>query len=755
MQSSSSASQDERGSIESIPDFATWQTSAADRRVAVVVAGLMIALGCAAFVFGRNPGPVVPAVLPMLMGCVIITELMSAYLLLSQFLELRYPALGFVGAAYLLSGLLVIPYLLTFPKIFSPTGLFNANEQTALILWALWHTGFPLLALTYVIAQRRFGAMQWPLLRARGFTFAILLTCVTIAVTALVFTTQFRNSLPIFVQNGQFTALTIRTLLPVICAFDLAALFALVSITRGRTVIPMWLSLAILASLFDSIIGLVCARFSFGWYAGKMFAVASSTFILGAFVNEFLGLNRRLVYASKELQRLSAAERQQAQERAEFLAYHDALTGLGNRARLQERLFENISAAARHGDRVALLFIDLDHFKDVNDACGHVVGDVVLIEAARRLRSVVRMEESIARLGADEFAVVASDLRSASDAELIAIRLRSALREPFTVGDGTIHLSASIGMAIYPDDGTSAEALLDYADAAAHRAKRDGGDNQQFYNRDIAERIRLRHTIHEGLRRALTRGEFVLHFQPLLNLYSGEIESAEALIRWQDPTNGLIPPGDFISIAEETGLMVPIGRWVLETALRQASLWRSKAMPIRIAVNVSTKQFQDPSFFQHLLATLKDTKTKPEMLELEVTESVAMADVTGNAVLQQCKQIGIHLALDDFGTHYSSLAYLKRLPVDTIKIDRSFVQGLPFNRDDAAIVRAIIALGHTLSRSIVAEGVEGVDQLNWLKQAGCDVAQGYVIAKPMEISAWDTWLSAWRSKRGALLSQSS
>jgi diguanylate cyclase (GGDEF)-like protein len=738
---------------DDLPNFATWQTSERDRRISCYVAIFMVALACAAVLFGRSPGPVVPGILPTLIGCVIITELMSAYLLLSQFVELRYPALAFVGAAYLLSGLLVIPYLLTFPKVFSQTGLFNANEQTALTLWAIWHTGFPVLGLCYVIAQRRFGTVQWPMLRVRKAVITLILSCVTIAIAALFLTTHYREWLPTFVQDGQFTARSTEGLLPIISMFDVAALIGLVGISRGRSVVPLWLSLAILASLFDSVIGLICARYSFGWYTGKMFAVASSTFILGAFVNEFLGLNRKLACAHSELQRLSVVERQQARERVEFLVHHDALTGLNNRPRLQERLGETISAAARYDGRVALLFIDLDHFKNVNDAFGNVVGDEVLIETSRRLRDVVRVDECIARLGGDEFAVVASDLTTASGAAAIAIRVRHALRDPFAAGDQVIHLSASVGMAIYPDDGISAETLLDHADAAAYRAKRDGGDSQQYYNTEIAEYIRLHHSIQEGLRRALTAGEFVLQYQPLLNLHSGEIESAEALIRWKDPVNGLIPPCEFIPIAEETGLMVPIGRWVLESALQQASEWRDHGMPMRVAVNVSAKEFQDPSFFQHLVATLNATKIEPEMLEVEVTESVAMADVAGKAVLHQCRQIGVRLSLDDFGTHYSSLAYLKRLPVDTIKIDRSFVQGLPFNRDDSAIVRAIIALGRTLNRRIVAEGIEGVDQLNWLKQAGCDFAQGYLIAKPMDIGAWHAWFAAWQSKRGALVTQ--
>jgi len=738
----------------STPDLSTWETTPAERGVATTVGLIMVSVALVAAVFGRTPGPTAPVILPLFMGCVVITELMSSGILLAQFLELRNRSLAYVGAAYLLSGLLVIPYLLTFPNVFSPTGLFGANEQTALTIWAIWHLSFPSLVIMYVLVDQKFGGQQLSAQTSRKIVGGVVLVCALAATAVFYLTAHFRDLLPTFVLDGHFTAATQFGLLPTICALDIMALSLLIRTMRGRTVTPLWLSLAVLASLFDSIMGVIGHRYSVVWYTGKLFAVASSSFILGAFTYEFIRLSRKLGVANQELRRLAEMERRQAQEQLEFLARHDALTGLGNRAKLQEILTEKINAAARYNNRAALLLINLDRFKDVNDAAGHAAGDGVLLEASKRLRSIIRLEEVVARLGNDEFAVVASELGSASDALPIAIRLRDALREPFAVGDRSFHLTASVGMAIYPDDGGSAEILLDHAEAAAYHVKREGGDNQRFYNREIAEHVRLRQLIQEGLRRAIARGEFVLHFQPLLDLHSGKIASAEALIRWEDPVNGLIAPADFIPVAEETGLMLPIGRWVIETALRQAKEWWNNSTPVRISVNVSTKQFQDPLFFQHLVTALKDAKARPEMLELEVTESVAMADVAGHAMLHQCKQIGIQIALDDFGTHYSSLSYLKRLPVDTIKIDRSFVQGLPFNRDDQAIVRAIIALGHTLDRHIVAEGIEGVEQLNWLRQSGCDVVQGYLLAKPMEMSAWGAWLSEWQSRRSGLLSSS-
>jgi EAL domain-containing protein (putative c-di-GMP-specific phosphodiesterase class I) len=246
--------------------------------------------------------------------------------------------------------------------------------------------------------------------------------------------------------------------------------------------------------------------------------------------------------------------------------------------------------------------------------------------------------------------------------------------------------------------------------------------------------------VHEGLQRALDRCEFVLHFQPLMDLHTGNIESVEALVRWQHPDKGFIPPAEFIPVAEDTGLMLPIGKFVLETALREASLCRLDSAPIRVAVNVSARQFHDPSFVQHLRSVLKSTGIAASGLELEVTESVAMEDEAGNAILRKCKDVGVGISLDDFGTHYSSLAYLKRLPIDTIKIDRSFVSGLPANVEDVAIVKTIIALGRNLKRRIIAEGVENAEQLQWLKRAGCDVAQGFYISKPMPIAELIAWM---------------
>ena len=593
--------------------------------------------------------------------------------------------------------------------------------------------------LGYVLVEQRFGCAPLSSARARWATVSVVAGCLIFTIVATLLTTEFREFLPAFVQHGRFTLLTQAGLLPVIGLIDLAALGALVLVMRGRTVTPLWLSLAVLASLFESVMGLMCQRFSFGWYTSKLFAVASSSFVLGAFVYEFVGLSRRLATVNGELQRLNALEQQQARERIDFLANHDPVTGLANRAGLKQQLRTEILAARRSGSQLALLFVDIDRFKDINDAFGRATGDGVLIEVANRLRTTLRRIELVARVDSDKFAAALGGLAAPSDAEPIASRLRTVLAEPLSIGDRMHYVTASIGIAVCPEDGKTSTSLLDRAQAAVRSVKRDGGNGQQYFNSQIAERMRLRRLCHEGLRRALDYNEFVLHYQPLLDLQSGNIESAEALVRWQNPASGLVPPNEFIPVAEETGLMRPLGRWVLETALREARCWRDKGRPLRIAVNVSATQFHDPAFVQYLREALSVTNTEPKMLEIEVTESVAMADIAGNAVLRQCKGLGVGISLDDFGTHFSSLAYLKRLPIDTIKIDRSFVKELPFNPDDAAIVRAIVAMGQSLNRRIVAEGVENADQLEWLKQVGCNSAQGYFIARPMPSDAWDEW----------------
>ena len=434
--------------------------------------------------------------------------------------------------------------------------------------------------------------------------------------------------------------------------------------------------------------------------------------------------------------------RDSTRERLVYLAYHDELTGLPNRSHWQELLRTHIRGATERSDPTgfAVMFIDLDNFKDVNDALGHAKGDDVLVEAASRLREALRPYDIIGRLGGDEFAVLLPELRHPGETREIANRLLEGLRLPYTVQHRAFELGGSIGIAHYPEHGTSVEALLQHSDVALYSAKRSGGNCHRVYMPAMSDEHDHYLDMKQALVRAMRAEEFSLHYQPLLDLRTGQCDHAEALIRWNDPDKGLVSPGQFIGIAEESGLMQGIGRWTFETAVKQLQVWNRVNRQVRVSLNASAKHFQDPSFFDHLSDTLRTAQVSPEQVQLEVTESVAVADIeSATDTLSRLQRIGTKTVLDDFGTHYSSLKYLQELPINTIKVDASFVRGLPHNEHDAAIVRGVISLGHDLGRTIVAEGVETRDQLDWLRRASCDVVQGYLVERPMTAQRFERW----------------
>ncbi|MDQ6823879.1 MAG: EAL domain-containing protein [Candidatus Eremiobacteraeota bacterium] len=426
-----------------------------------------------------------------------------------------------------------------------------------------------------------------------------------------------------------------------------------------------------------------------------------------------------------------------------YLAYHDSLTALANRAQFHSRLTETIAAARRHGRRFALVYIDLDRFKEVNDSLGHAGGDQILIEAARRLAGTVRQEDLIARLGGDEFGVLLSEIESPADAEKFAQRVCAVLSEPLQTAQHDFYLSASVGISLFPDDGETAEGLFTAADSAMYRAKEEGRDKYRFYSNEIALDLQHRQEVREGLQHALARGELVMHYQPVFNIRSGRVIGVEALMRWQHPQRGLLLPLEFIPLVEETNLMVRIGTWSLRQTLRQAHEWSERGIDLRVAVNLSARQFQDPAFIATLRDSLADSQALATNIELEITESVALRDpVAAQATIQECRQLGCRVVLDDFGTYYSSLSYLKKLAADSIKIDKSFVDGLPSDEGDVAIVRAVITLGRSLGREIIAEGVETQEQARWLLREGCVLAQGFLFARPMPSEEFERWLAA-------------
>jgi diguanylate cyclase (GGDEF)-like protein/PAS domain S-box-containing protein len=414
-------------------------------------------------------------------------------------------------------------------------------------------------------------------------------------------------------------------------------------------------------------------------------------------------------------------------------AHHDFLTGLPNRMLLSDRVNQVISLAQRHGKKVAVLFLDLDGFKHINDSLGHAVGDKLLQSIAKCLVDCVRGSDTVSRQGGDEFVVLLSEVEHSEDAAITARRMLQAVAEVHPVGQHDLHITTSIGLSVFPDDGLDAETLIKNADTAMYQAKENGRQSFQFFKPAMNVRAVERQSIEEALRTALERKELALHYQPKINLRTGAITGAEALIRWTHPTRGPVSPGQFIPVAEDCGLILPIGNWVLREACRQARAWLEVGLPLAsIAVNISAMEFRHESFLEGIFAALEDTRLEPKFLELELTESVLMKRAESAAsVLQTLRASGVQLAIDDFGTGFSSLSYLRKFPIDALKIDQSFVRQISTAPDETTIVTAIISMGRSLNLRVVAEGVETQEELAFLQAHQCDEAQGYYFGRPV------------------------
>ena len=425
-------------------------------------------------------------------------------------------------------------------------------------------------------------------------------------------------------------------------------------------------------------------------------------------------------------------EHKQARERLAYLVNFDDLTGLPNRSLFQDRLCQALAHAARHHQNMAILFLDLDRFKVINDTLGHDSGDLLLQAVAKRLIGCVQEEDTVSRLGGDEFGMILTDIVGPEDTIRVVNKILAAFQQSFTIRDQDLFITPSIGISLYPSDGDDAQSLLKNADTAMYRAKEKGKNAYQFYTVDMNDKALTRLTLETRLRRALERDEYLLHYQPMADIASGRITSVEALIRWRHPQAGLVPPMEFIPLLEDTGLIVAVGEWVLRTACAQANAWQAIASsPVCVSVNLSGRQFSDPNLADLIGRILTETGLKPHLLELEITESILMQNIeTAIDTLNLLHKMGVKLAIDDFGTGYSSLSYLRRFPIHTLKIDRSFVSDVTTNTDDAAIATAIILLAHTLSLRVVAEGVETKEQLRFLRSRRCDMMQGYLFSKP-------------------------
>jgi diguanylate cyclase (GGDEF)-like protein/PAS domain S-box-containing protein len=415
------------------------------------------------------------------------------------------------------------------------------------------------------------------------------------------------------------------------------------------------------------------------------------------------------------------------------LAEHDPLTGLPNRLLLNDRVKQAIALAPRHKKQVALLFLDLDGFKHINDSLGHSIGDKLLQSTGERLVKCVRSADTVSRQGGDEFVVLLSEVEHPEDAAITARRIIQAVAEPQSIDQHDLHVTTSIGLSLYPDDGLNAETLVKNADTAMYQAKENGRQSYQFFKTDMNVKAVERQSIEESLRRALDRQEFSLQYQPKIDLRTKRITGAEALIRWTHPTRGSVSPAQFIPVAEDSGLIVPIGNWVLHEACRQTRAWEKTGLPaVPIAVNVSALEFRQETFLEGIFGALRETGLDPKSLELELTESVLMKRAEFAAsVLKELRARGIRVAVDDFGTGYSSLSYLRKFPIDALKIDQSFVRQITMAPQDTTIVSAIISMGRSLNLRVVAEGVETLGELEFLEAHQCDEAQGYYFSRPI------------------------
>ena len=454
--------------------------------------------------------------------------------------------------------------------------------------------------------------------------------------------------------------------------------------------------------------------------------------------------------AARKMRSLERTIEERVQEllKVSHLLQYDVLTELPNSMLLGDRLTQAMAQCRRHDRQLAVMFIGMDRFKRINNALGHPVGDEMLKRVARALATVVRESDSVFRYGSDEFVVILGDITDSQQTKGVADKLLTAISTPHPIDGHDLTVTASLGISMYPADGFDAVALIKKAETAMRNVKETGPNDYRFFTEDMNRRARQQQTIESGLRLALQRKEFVLHYQPKIDLRSGKVVGAEALVRWNRPDIGLIYPSDFIPVAEDSGLIVPLSQWVLQEACQQACRWQADGMrPLYLSVNVSTIDFRQRGFVEGIARTLKETGLDPTQLELEITESVLMQNVdTTVAILKAVKRLGIRLAIDDFGTGYSSLSYLQKFPVDVLKIDQSFVGDLSIDSNDAKLVSTIISLGKSLNLHIIAEGVETLEQLEFLKAHQCEEAQGYYFSKAVEPQAFALWMSEWEQR---------
>jgi diguanylate cyclase (GGDEF)-like protein len=559
--------------------------------------------------------------------------------------------------------------------------------------------------------------------RRRRLETAVTLTCGGLLVVGV---------LGVLVAPASLLTLVVLPLLAVLVALTFGP-----QRTVRRLMPACWIAGVVIAFTAEWLPAPVAYR---GWVSA--YRVGTVAAALGLSLLLLWQFSQRLTEALGEMQAANLslhealAEVRMAEEKIKDLAYHDSLTALPNRLVFTDRLALAVNQAQRQGSRLAVLFLDLDHFKVINDSLGHSLGDLLLQEVAGRLTGCLRAGDTVARLGGDEFTLLLPGVQGPAEAERVAGKVLDTLRNPYRLEGRELFITASMGISLYPDDGEDADTLVRNADAAMYRAKEQGRDSHRLYAPRMNDMATERLALETALRRALANEELVLHYQPLVEIGSGRLHGVEALLRWRHPEKGLLWPSDFLALAEATGLILPIGPWVLRTACAQAQAWHAQDLrELRVAVNLSARQFQQADLAEQVRRALRDTGLPPHCLELEITETNAMQNTDATVrTFGELKALGVRISIDDFGVGYSSLGTLKRLPIDTIKIDRSFIRDITTDPDDAAIVTAVIAMAHTLKLRVVAEGVDMEEQLTFLRSQGCDLMQGHLFgpAAPAE-----------------------
>jgi len=474
--------------------------------------------------------------------------------------------------------------------------------------------------------------------------------------------------------------------------------------------------------------------------------------IAGVVCHEHVGSPRQWTSAEQDFSALIASDislsleidrRKAIETNLEHQAQHDALTGLPNRSLLIDRIDQEIKHARRSGSLLAVLFLDLDNFKQINDSFGHLVGDALLVSISGKLKGVLREGDTVSRLGGDEFSIVLTDLEREEDIDEIANKILTVIQQPLTIEDRELFVTTSVGIGVFPEDGDTLEVLLRNADAAMYRAKERGRNGIEFYTEDMTVRALAKVTMIANLKRALVNDEFEVYYQAQYNIDDRELIGLEALVRWNHPELGLISPDQFLPAAEESGLIVALDRWVMRTALGQIQQWRAQEVPApRVSLNLTMQQIDQEGFLEFLTELIEQTGCRKDAIGFEITEGQLMTNPERTIeLLRVIHDLGIEIAIDDFGTGHSSLAYLKKFPVDTIKIDMEFITGLPFDEDDVSIVRTIIALARNMGIDVLAEGVETEAQFNFLLDAGCSLVQGYLLSRPQPASL--VFAAAW------------